>query len=281
MQRRDLENRIHSVEKLEGIISAMRSMAALRVQQTAKPVEGARSYVRLVSAALTETARLAGEIAAPRALMPRTARMTIVFCSEHGFVGGFNQILLKKADGASKTGARIGIIGSRGALLAREYGLQPAWQIAMASDQASVQEICRQIAGRLFESVANGLASAGLIYAQHGATPGIEVISRALFPIDPNALENASAANPPLLNMPPRELLARLTEEYLMASLTCAAMESLHAENRARLLAMDQAHQGIVRKHDEFMLKIFQMRQEEITTELLDVMTGFEAQTEA
>ena len=58
-------------------------------------------------------------------------------------------------------------------------------------------------------------------------------------------------------------------EECFFAELTRAAMEALAGENTA--------HDNIDRKIEELKRQEDQLRQEEITTELIDVVTGSEA----
>lgn len=54
-------------------------------------------------------------------------------------------------------------------------------------------------------------------------------------------------------------------------------MESLVSENGARLVTMQQAHQSIEDKVEVLENEIRVRRQDEITTEILDIMTGAEA----
>ena len=65
--------------------------------------------------------------------------------------------------------------------------------------------------------------------------------------------------------------------EYLFGEITRAVMESLASENGARLRVMETADHNIADKLDKFRLKEHTLRQEAITSELLDVVTGSEA----
>jgi F-type H+-transporting ATPase subunit gamma len=59
--------------------------------------------------------------------------------------------------------------------------------------------------------------------------------------------------------------------------LTEAAVEALAAENAARFAAMDAAHDNVSKKLEQLRQDARQARQDEITTELLDLVTGAEA----
>jgi F-type H+-transporting ATPase subunit gamma len=72
-------------------------------------------------------------------------------------------------------------------------------------------------------------------------------------------------------------LLQRLASEYLFAELTRAVMESLASENGARLRVMEAADHNTGDKLEGLRRSENALRQEAITSELLDVVTGSEA----
>jgi F-type H+-transporting ATPase subunit gamma len=59
--------------------------------------------------------------------------------------------------------------------------------------------------------------------------------------------------------------------------LTEAAVESLASENAARFAAMQSAHGNVSKKLEELQQQARLMRQNEITSELLELVTGAEA----
>lgn len=77
--------------------------------------------------------------------------------------------------------------------------------------------------------------------------------------------------------MQPRDLFLSLIRGHLFASLFRAAAEALVTENAARLALMQQAEQSVDDKLDTLKSDTRALRQSEITTELLDVIIGFEA----
>ena len=54
-------------------------------------------------------------------------------------------------------------------------------------------------------------------------------------------------------------------------------MESFASENEARFRTMDGAHENITNKTTELNRRVRRMRQEGVTTEILDLIGGFEA----
>ncbi len=277
MRCRDLDKRKESIGKLKDIISALRSMAAVRVRQTQKPVMGMRHYSEIVAGSIARFKDYQDNIIEKTDSIPK--RLLIVFCSEYGFVGGFNRPLFEMVRQKAESETDIALIGSRGNLLAGEYDIKSVWTLSMSGEHTSVQKTVKEIAARLFQAVEGGVSSVKLIYTKQRGTEDAQIIYQSLFPVEMETFpERAKKDDLPLLNMPPGELLSYLTQEYLMASLGCAVMESLHAENHGRLNAMDQAYQNIQKKYEQLEHLSRQQWQEEITTELLDIITGFAAQ---
>jgi F-type H+-transporting ATPase subunit gamma len=99
-----------------------------------------------------------------------------------------------------------------------------------------------------------------------------------LFPIDPVSFARGHRRQLPLHNLPAADLLQKLVEDYVFALLTEAAVESLASENAARFAAMQSAHDNASKKLEQLRQEARQARQDEITTELLDLVTGAEVQ---
>ena len=71
--------------------------------------------------------------------------------------------------------------------------------------------------------------------------------------------------------------MRQLASEFLFAEITRAVMESLTSENGARLRVMEAADHNIGDKLERLHRSENALRQEAITSELLDIVTGSEA----
>jgi F-type H+-transporting ATPase subunit gamma len=72
-------------------------------------------------------------------------------------------------------------------------------------------------------------------------------------------------------------LFSELTRQYLFVSLYRACAESMASENASRLASMQAAEGNIGERLDEFHAQLRNERQNSITEELLDIVSGFEA----
>lgn len=198
--------------------------------------------------------------------------MLIAVCSEHGFAGPFNDHLLDRVEAEIDGGRRLLVVGRRGAAMARERGLAVDWETAMATHVGGVPPVTRRLAARLAD-----VSAAGVVFGSYRRGGHFQVESRAILPLDPALTDGLERRGPPLHHLPPGELLRRLTEEYLFGELTRAVMDSLASENGARLRVMEAADRNIGDKLDDLRRDEHSLRQEAITSELLDVVTGSEA----
>jgi F-type H+-transporting ATPase subunit gamma len=80
-----------------------------------------------------------------------------------------------------------------------------------------------------------------------------------------------------MIRMAPEALFSRLIREHLLVSLFRAGAESLASEHAARLAAMKGAERNIEERLEDLSAAHRRQRQEAITTELMDIVTGVEA----
>ena len=81
----------------------------------------------------------------------------------------------------------------------------------------------------------------------------------------------------PLITLKPQVLVSKLIQEYLMIVLSGAITMSLAAEHHARMINMQNAEKNIDESLEQMNLEFQQKRQEAITEELIDVVSGSEA----
>jgi F-type H+-transporting ATPase subunit gamma len=268
-----LQARIASLHELHALIGALRVLAASHVKEAQGALPGIRGYVNVVEDAIAEGATLLPVIDAPEiASRSRDAGVLIVVCSEHGFVGAFNERLLDRAAAEREPGQDLVIVGRRGAILAAERGLAIARSFPMATHVNGVPEVARRVAGHLA-----AVSAADIVYGSYRLNERFDAERKSILPLDPALLVGSTTRRSPVHHLAPDALLQRLASEYLFAEVTRAVMESLASENGARLRVMESANRNIGDKLDDLRRQEQTLRQEAITEELLDVVTGSEA----
>jgi F-type H+-transporting ATPase subunit gamma len=292
MQLSAIRLRIASLTELTDVVGAMRALAGMRLQEAQQALPGIRRYAGSVAAALASALPLLpeGDAVSREARRAQGARAVILCTAEHGFVGGFNERMLEAAHRLTIAPQpapedRFYVLGSRGAALALERGWRLSWRQSAATRLAGTPASVGQLTSELYAGLARGdFVRIDCLFARYrqGGVPAVECST--LLPLDTAALAAAAAipaALPePLHHLAPRQLLEGLAAEYLFARLTEAAVESLASENAARLTAMEAARDNVSHRLGELQRTAQQARQEEITTELLDLIVGVEASSE-
>ena len=277
-QEREIAGRITSLNELLEIVAAIRAIAASEMQRALRSLEAIRGYSEQVREALSEAATLLPPAGAVEAAARPKKSGLVVFCAEHGLCGGFNEHPLRVAEGAiasSDGGLALIIVGTRGAQIGRERGLRPDLVLPMATHCAGVTGAARRVAAELYRMFSERrLAGVEVVYAQHagGQLPRIE--RQRLLPLEVPVVTKVSTQLPPVINLRPQRLFDDIVGEYFFAMLENAAMQSFFSENSTRFHTMEAAHQNIQNKSGELAKLMRRLRQESVTTEILDLISG-------
>jgi F-type H+-transporting ATPase subunit gamma len=269
----DIAARIDGVRQLGAVVNAMRGIAAARVQQARGQLVAVDRYAATIAAAIGRAVALIAPTVTPS--VSRTSRPAIVlFCAEQGFAGAFSERVLDAA-GAELTTAELFLIGTRGNAVAAERGIVADWTSAMASHSASIPKLADRIAEALYIRIATGMIDRlDAVFAKGQSAGEVHIERERLFPLDMAQFPASVEANAPLLNLPAQLLLSDLTADYLHAQLCRAALHAFTAENAARMTAMEAAHHQIQRQLDALRATQRQVRQQEITAEIIELAAG-------
>jgi F-type H+-transporting ATPase subunit gamma len=267
-----LKARIASLEELRDLIGALRAMAGARVQEAQNALPGIRRYAEVIERAIAENASLLSRAPVQDRVAPPETGILIVVTSEQGFTGAFNDRLIAAARRELRPDLRLGLVGRRGAILAEEADLKLEWSVPMATHIGGVPTIARRVADHLAD-----VGTARIVFAGYRTGGQYEIEARDILPLDPALLRAMDHIGPPLHQLKADVLLDRLAGEYLFSEVTRAIMESLASENGARLQVMSAADHNIGDKLETLGRQHHHLRQEAITAELLDVVTGAEA----
>lgn len=273
----DIVAKITNVRQLETVVTAMRGIAASRAQQARSLLPGIEAYSDVVAQAMGEALALLPEGEAMRPAVGRQSRGLILFCAEQGFAGAFSERILDAA-GQDLEGADVFILGTRGAAIAGERGIGLAWSAPMATQTGAVTIIANHVADALYAAVADGrMTDVDILFPFFAPASGMQITRRSLLPLDLARFKQPIASLPPMTTLAPRALVESLAAEYVFAQLCDAAMHAFAAENEARMLSMAAAKTNIQSKLAELSRRESQLRQEEITTEIIELAAGAEA----
>ena len=131
---------------------------------------------------------------------------------------------------------------------------------------------------------APGLAdcAVSMVFMQRAGHGRQRPVAQPLLPLDPDLADGFAhrrwqSSSLPFSRLDPAVLLSALLRSYLFSGLYRAAAEAMVTENAARLARMQQAERAVDDRLEMLNADLRALRQSEITTELLDVIIGFEA----
>jgi F-type H+-transporting ATPase subunit gamma len=272
----DIVSKIQNVQQLKAVFTAMRGIAASRAQNGRSLLAGIEAYTAIISQAIGEALDLLPTDVSATPAPGHSKRGFILFCAEQGFAGSFSERVFTVA-GSDLEGAVTLVVGTRGAAVARERGIRPNWSTAMTTRVEGIAGFASRLADVLYGYIARGTIARADILFSRSTSAGIVIDRHSLLPIDFEIFERPMKQQAPLITLAPELLLERLAAEYVYAQLCAAAMHAFVAENEARMIAMVAAKNNTETKLTGMLQRERQLRQEEITTEIIELAAGAEA----
>ncbi|MGF1540468.1 MAG: F0F1 ATP synthase subunit gamma [Pleurocapsa sp.] len=286
---------INSTEDLYSVVKTMKALAAVSIRQYEQAVESLAEYNRTVEMGwqiLLRSRYFAGEPISSNfketlATSP-TKLGAIIFGSDQGLCGQFNEQIAKYAiknlQNTDFSSSAIAVVGSR--LLPSLKTTYPiAAQFTLPNSAVAIGETVRDILLMLDNWQQERQISKILLFYNYPTSASSYSSSyQQLLPLDTHWLLDLeqkpwSTSVVPTFTMDWQQLLPELISQYLFISLYRALAASLASENASRLAAMQSAQKNIEERLDELNAQYRRQRQSAIDSELLDVVTGFEALT--
>ena len=287
-----LRRKIKSAGDLQSVVRTMKALAASSIGQYERSVRALADYYRAVELGLSVYSRLAEPLDAPPGPRPRSVERTvgaIVFGSDQGLVGPFNEVVVEhavRALAAVPGRAEVWAVGERvrERLVDARLPLLEVFPVP-----SSVQAIAPLVAELLVRSETRQSQGEEIevhVFHNQPTSRGIYTpVGQRLLPLDEQWRRSLSEVpwptkNPPEILGGTTRTLRALIREYLFISLFRACAESLASENTSRLAAMERADNNIDELLEGLQGSFHQLRQSTIDEELFDVISGFEALSE-
>jgi len=265
-----LDARINSLEELRDLFAAIEAMAATRMQDAQSGLASTRRYAAVIETAISDAVML-GTGTPPRQRWDAGTGTSaiVVISSEQGFTGAFNRLVLERARAEREHDEAVIIVGRRGAAIATENGLTADVILPMATHINGVLGMARALARHveMFDEVR-------AVYGRYRGGNQFDVSVRQVLPPDEKLFKARDKATQPLHQLPPALLVRQLIGELLLAELMLVLTESFASENAARLQIMQGADHNVGEKLEQLTQASHQVRQEQITAELLEVVAG-------
>jgi F-type H+-transporting ATPase subunit gamma len=291
---KSLRTRINSVKSTRKITQAMKMVAAAKLRRAQSQAEAARPYAERMERMLASLgASVAGSPDAPKLLVGTGCDKThllVVVTSERGLCGPFNtnvgRFARNRARALEAEGKAVKIItvGRKGATyLRRDLGNRFVGEISFAGKKTIGFEDAAEIAARITAMLdEGGFDVCGLIYNRFKSVISQTPVEQRLIPAPlPEAPEggDTGGAGGALYEFEPteEEILARLLPQNLAIQIYRALLESQAGFFGSQMTAMDNATRNAGQMINKLTLNYNRTRQANITSELIEIISGAEA----
>ena len=283
-----LRKTIHVTRELQSLVKTMKVLAGLNIRQYERAAHAVSEYNRTIELGLQIALGSAPEPLLPPRHAPGQKLGAIVFGSDQGMCGQLNDVIVEHASRALARLARrrpdqpIIAVGVRAAAQFENSGKPVEATMEVPGSTSGIAATVHEMLVHLEEWRRRQIEMVVLFHC-HLIT-GVFYRPRGirLLPVDIEWIHGLKAKRWPSRVIPTyfldrERLLHSLFREYLFAALFRALAESLASENAARLASMQVAERNIEDRLKALTSEFHQSRQSTITSELLDIISGFEA----
>lgn len=263
----DLEQRLHSLGDIRGIMRSMKVLSLLESRKLARFLESQQRVVDSLEQVAADFGDHFSLRPPDRAL---SCRVLLVLGAERGFCGDFNETLMhamaREAEATDALAVRVIAVGSKlGNLMEREPRT-----VARLNGPVVAEEVAATL-NRVVDTLTEQQARHGpftLTALHHDMNRPDVRVREVLPPFEHLQRRWPKRAYPPRLQLPPETFRTELTDHYLFAVLNEIFYTSLMAESHRRVQHLDGALDRLDRQAAELSRRRNQLRQEEITEEI-------------
>ncbi len=282
-----LRGRLDTLTGLHSLVGTMKALASVGVHRLDEATRSVAQYDRAVELGLHVVLRTMPEPPSTpsRARGPRGA---IVFGSDHGLCGRFNEDLLEFAAerlaalGRDDRPLRLMAVGARAGALLDVRGYPPEIEFFVPGTPEAATPSVRQILLAVERWRDDGVEEVAMLHQRPRPNGRCRPVLVPLLPVAPRRFRQIgdlpwASHSLPTFTMERDALLAAMLRQYFFVSVFRALIESIAAENASRLAAMQAAERNLEERSVELLAELRRKRQEGITAELLDIVSGYEA----
>ncbi len=283
-----LRRRIKSVKNTQKLTKAMKTVAAAKLRRATGELKRSRAYREKISQLLQEAGAKA-VLTGQSLLMgnEQGAALLVVIASDKGLCGAFNSHVLRQGEARYRELAADGrevmlvTVGTKAGRYFSKRGLEPKKAYNGMLGRLQFADAARLAADlqELFQSGA--LYSVEFAFSEFVSASKQQFSLRRLFPVEVASAvpvpEAETGAEDYIFEPGADAIFQALLPRYVTAAVYQVLLQSVAAEQVARMVAMDLATRNANDMIKGLTLQLNKMRQAAITKELLEIITATEA----
>tara|TARA_R110002074_G_scaffold124886_2_gene261559 strand:+ start:5742 stop:6587 length:846 start_codon:yes stop_codon:yes gene_type:complete len=270
----NIKSQIDNIGKIEGVVVAMRALAAAHTQEARRHLDAIREHQAAVAQAMAHAITCFGATNLQRLQTAQAEgpHLRIIVGAAQGFSGLYNERIIAAAKATTEgPKPQYILVGQRCISELADHGIVPVWSANMVAHTAEVPALASQVVDAVFEQLATKqVEHVSIIHAEPG-TSEQTLTDRRLIPFDFQRSTPEPSGLRVMTTLPPKDLIEKLVEEYVFAEICEALMVGFAAENDARMAAMTRARSNVRDIRQDLFQEFSHARQEQMTTEIIEL----------
>ena len=279
---RDLKGRIGSVASSEKITGAMKMISSAKMHKAESALRRVRPFRDQIQNTIDHLISADAEYSSPLTeIRPVKRRAIVLLSSDEGLCGAFNMNLFKRtleiinqarmAETENPVMFVVYPIGKKASKFAQKL-VGDNVEIVTADEmtaKSSVEDIARFTGELTREFIAGKVDCVEVVYTHYKSA------SKQILAADDLATGEKVERNKPYLFEPDvNTIYNEVLPLYVLSSMQEAICSNRVSEQAARVMAMQSANDNAKELLDELQLEYNKLRQQSITSELLDIIGG-------
>ena len=287
---KDIRSRIDSTKNTQQITKAMKMVSAAKLRKAQHQIVNMRPYANKLMSVIADiavTQRVSHALLTPPAEVKKV--LLVVLTSDRGLCGAFNSNINRFAENYWKDNKKslekidFLFLGRRGADYFARRGVTGIESITRLDKDISYQ-LASNTAEKLMKSFVDGhYDEIRMVYNEFKSAISQKVVCETLLPVDLSKQTllysevKAGFSLDMIYEPSPEKIIDQLLVKHFSLQVYRCMSESIASEHGARMSSMENATNNAKAMLDSLTLTYNKIRQEKITTELIEITSGAEA----
>ncbi len=288
---KDIKRKIKSVQNTQKTTRAMKLVSTAKLRKAEEAARHSRVYALKINEVLSEIAYKINQYRSVNAeskffdVKENIEKVDIIFVTaDKGLCGGFNIQTIKTVRNminefkAKKVKIRLRAVGKKGIEFFSFQGINLLEKYVGVSSSPTYEKAQNIIKDAIDDFISGATDKVILVHNGYNNMISQQIRVNDIVPVEPPKLVEVETNS--LMEFEPSDdgkILNELLTKYFEYSMYYALVDSLAAEHSARMQAMDNATNNAKERVAQLKLSYNKARQESITTELIEIISGVES----
>nr|WP_315107100.1 ATP synthase F1 subunit gamma [uncultured Campylobacter sp.] len=288
---KDIKRKIKSVQNTQKTTRAMKLVSTAKLRKAEEAARHSRVYALKINEVLSEIAYKINQYRSVNAeskffdVKENIEKVDIIFVTaDKGLCGGFNIQTIKTVRNminefkSKKVKIRLRAVGKKGIEFFSFQGINLLEKYVGVSSSPTYEKAQNIIKDAIDDFISGTTDKVILVHNGYNNMISQQIRINDIVPVEPPKLVEVETNS--LMEFEPSDdgkILNELLTKYFEYSMYYALVDSLAAEHSARMQAMDNATNNAKERVAQLKLSYNKARQESITTELIEIISGVES----